>query len=130
MEDRSPIDAHWSSVIKHRTKGRRREGQHSAVHAANVGAEYSDAEKEWLKAIAVFQSKHRRYPTMLEAYRLALSLGYLKVAPESPLPTFGQVQAKHTKARGAGRPPRTYPPKKRLYGGRQFDKTGGTQEGV
>ncbi len=41
-----------------------------------TGNGYSEEQFLWLKAIAAFHSRCRRYPTLIEAFRLAIAMGY------------------------------------------------------
>jgi hypothetical protein len=51
------------------------------------GGDFSDAEWEFVAAMAAYQKRWgRRYPSWREAFHVLVSLGYRKVAPPSPLP--------------------------------------------
>lgn len=39
-------------------------------------ATYSDEQQQWLKVITKFHSQNKRYPTLEEAFQIAISMGY------------------------------------------------------
>ncbi len=45
----------------------------------SMGGNYSADQEEWIRAITEFQAKHRRYPTLEEAFAIAHALGYRKI---------------------------------------------------
>lgn len=84
MDEKIP-NRHWklkpgardrgrATAIANRKAKKVREG----FDVCNVGSEYSEDQQEWIRAVMQFQQKHRRYPTMQEAFALAVVLGYRK----------------------------------------------------
>lgn len=47
-----------------------------AYESGSAGHSYTDEQAAWLRAVAAFHARHRRYPTMPEALRMAKAMGY------------------------------------------------------
>ena len=50
---------------------------------ANLGADYTDEERDFLKALCAYKSKHRKsFLSMVEVLHVAKEMGYRKEPPD------------------------------------------------
>lgn len=61
------------------------------MSAANLGSEYTVDEAEFLRAMASWRQRNRRYPTMIEILNLARGIGYERT-PVRPIGVVGEPQ--------------------------------------
>jgi hypothetical protein len=58
---------------------RKGSARRSVCDATNIGADYTPEEKEFLKIMDAWCTKHRRRPTDTEVLRIAKAAGYKRV---------------------------------------------------
>lgn len=61
-----------------RTGQRLENGKWIKPWGALANSHYTDEQQEWIFAIFRWRDKHGRPPTLIEAFRLAIELGYRK----------------------------------------------------
>jgi hypothetical protein len=105
--DSTPLPPPWrylTTNVHRRTKEARAKEKKitTKIESVSVGGNYTDEEKEWLRAIQDFLAKHRRYPNTQEAFAIAHALGYRKTEGDDDVRN-GQHRGEVTEAVGGVR---------------------------